>query len=213
MRRFAALTATMLALASLAAGAALGDVPSASASTVPPMLTVVGHDAYGAPDPAGAFTIVVRKLSGNPMYGADVVLDFSGCPDAAICLDPLDPGVDNLCQYHALRRFTDISGTVTFHVIGCDRDPPGATGATLRVYADGVLLRTVPVAVFDLTGCGGVDGGDLSAWLSDYFSGQPFARSDYDGDGILTGSDLSAWLDDFFSANSALGCGAASLCP
>jgi hypothetical protein len=85
-----------------------------------------------------------------------------------------------------------------------------SVGPTLEVFGNGIYLKTVRVAALDQNGSG-VDGTDLSMFIADYFSGQPFARSDYDGDGALTGIDLSLWLAAFFAGNSVQTGGA--VCP
>ena len=194
---------------------ALADVPSPATSTVPDLLTLVARDGSGAVDPAHPFTVVVRKLSGRPVPGADVVLEFSGCPDLRFCTDQGDPNVTMYCEYRVLRAFADGNGQVTFHVAGSAANngaSPGPSGPALKVYADGVLLKVVRAAALDQNGSDGLTGNDHSAWLADYFSGQAFARSDYDGDGTLGGNDLSLWLAAFFGGASALGCGSA-VCP
>ena len=199
----------------LTAPPALADVPSATTSTVPDLLTLVAHDGSGAGDQSQPFTVVVRKLSGQTMAGADVVFVFDRCTDLKFCTDQGDPNVAVSCAYHNLRAFTGAGGAVTFHVTGGavnEGAAPGPTGPAMDVYADGVLLKTVRVAAFDQIGLDGMDGKDLSAWLADYFSGQPYARSDYDGDGVLSGTDFSLFLAAFFSGASAVGCGSA-VCP
>jgi hypothetical protein len=215
MKRLPLLVPMIALVAAAASSIAAADVPSAQTSIVPAMLTVVGRSGSGAADPVGAFTVVVKKLSGNPVPGADVVLAFYNCPDMHVCTDQGDPNVVVQCQFGVLRAQADGTGTVTFRVIGCagnSGNSPGATGPTLEVYADGVLLATVPVAFLDQNGCDGMSAADLSAWFADFFSGQPFSRSDYDGDRILTSGDMSLWLTSFFSGNSALG-GVAAACP
>jgi hypothetical protein len=199
----------------LLALAARADVPSANDSTVPDLLVVAARGGSGAPDPAYPFTIVVRHFGGRPFSDASVVLDFTGCTDLKLCSDQGDPNVLMTCQYPSIRALSDINGMVTFHVVGGGLNNgalPGPTGPALNVFADGVLLKTVRVAVLDQGGFDGLTGNDHSVWLADFFSGQPFARSDYDGDGALTGNDLSLWLGAFFSGGSVLGCGSAR-CP
>ena len=194
---------------------ALADVPSPQTSSVPDLLTLVGRDGGGAIDPSAPFTVVVRKLSGRPVPGADVVLEFSGCPDLRFCADQGDPNVTADCTHHVIRARADGNGQVTFHVQGCAANTGasrGPTGPALNVYADGVPLKVVRVAALDETGSNGLDPNDLSAWLADFFSGEAFARSDYDGDGTLDPNDLSLWLGAFLGGASALGCGSAT-CP
>ena len=114
-------------------------------------------------------------------------------------------------------KWDEGSHQATFRVLGCAANSgasPGSVGPSLNVYADGVLLKVVRVAALDQAGCDGLNGADLSLWLSDYYSGQAFARSDYDGDGVLSGNDMSLWLAAFYAGTSALGCGGAgATCP
>jgi hypothetical protein len=110
---------------------------------------------------------------------------------------------------------TDAQGQVQPVFMG-GRDPlRGAPTDRLRVYADGVLLANVNVAVFDLDGHDGVGSGDLSLWLQDFGSGQNWGRGDYDGSGFLGTGDLSMWLTVFGSGRSAASCGGttAGACP
>jgi hypothetical protein len=203
------------ALCILVALPARADVPSAGASSVPGQLTIAARNGSGAVDPSYPFAIVVRHIDGRPFPGASVVLDFSGCTDLRFCTDQGDPNLTVDCTYRALRAISDNLGRVTFHVCGGALNngaAPGPTGPALNVYADGVLLKNVRVATLDENGEDGLGGNDQSAWLADFMSGQPFARSDFDGDGVLSGNDLSLWLAAFFGGASAVGCGSA-VCP
>jgi hypothetical protein len=79
------------------------------------------------------------------------------------------------------------------------------------IFGNGVLIASPSVSSFDLDGSGGVGAGDLSVWLSDFGTGQPYERSDYDGDGQVSAADLSEWLAVFGAGGSTLSCGA--ICP
>ena len=46
-----------------------------------------------------------------------------------------------------------------------------------------VLIGSPTVAAYDLDGASGVGANDLSAWLTDFGSGQPYGRSDFDCSG------------------------------
>jgi hypothetical protein len=189
---------------------AAADVPSPQNSIVPPMLTVVETSAFGVPDPAGTFTVRAVKLSGQPVAFASFALSFYQCPDVEIATDQRDAQVYVDCTGKTVRGEADAQGYFTFRVLGHGHNfgaSPGATGPTLDVYADGVLLRTIPVAVVDQGTPAGVDASDLSGWLQDYLSGIPFARSDYDGDGSIGAADLALWHDVFFGASSTVGTG------
>ena len=206
--------ATLLTVAGMliAASAAMAGVPSAAQSTVPACITLVGSLA-GVPDAAGTFTVTVHDLANNPINGASVVCDFSGCTDIAICNDQLDANATVNCGAKTTRKFTDALGNVTFTILGGSNG--GGNATTLlnggKVFANGVLLKNPTVSAFDLDGAGGVGANDLSAWLGDFGSGQNFGRSDYDCSGGIGANDLSLWLGNFGAGTSASSCAVA--CP
>ena len=182
-------------------------IPDPAHSDVPDLITLVGCGANGTADPFGTFAIVVRDYAGTAHGNQQVILDFHACPDIRVCADQGDPNVLVDCPSQTVRTLTDPDGRATFRVIGCAANTgasPGSIGPSLAVYADGVLLKVVRVAALDQDGSGGVSAGDLSMFLSDYFSGQSFARSDYDGDGALGARDLSRWLSAYFAAGSPM---------
>lgn len=191
---------------------ATAGVPSPDMSTVPDVLTLVGRGPGGV-DTSAPFTVVVRWHHGEPFDNASVILDFSGCPDLKFCADQPEVVGGPMfvqCAGNNIRAITGPSGTLTFHVQGGAANSgavAGPTGPSLKVYADGVLLKVVRVAALDQIGNNGLDPNDHASWLADAFSGQAYARSDYNGDGTLDPNDLSLWLGAFFSGASALGCG------
>lgn len=188
-------------------GGASADVPSPGHCSVPSHVSLVGHSG-GTPDPGGEFEVVVRKASNLPVPGADVVIDFSGDPDARIGADVLESGVTAECDLSWIRALADGEGRATFRIVGGGTGGPAqcANGSscagTVRIYADGILLATIPLSIYDLDGISGVGGADLSIWLEDFGSGADPARSDYDGDQAVSGSDLSLWLDRYGSGLS-----------
>ena len=206
--------ATLLTAAGLLiASAAMASVPSAGNSTTPLCVRLVGALA-GVPDnAAGQFTIVVRDLANNPLNGASVVIDLSGCADLAICSDQLDANALVNCGAKTTRKFTDATGKVTFVVLGGSNG--GGNASTLlgggKIFANGTLLQTPTVSAFDLDNAGGVGANDLSAWLTDFGSGNPYGRSDYDCSGGIGANDLSLWLTEFGAGTSASSCAAS--CP
>jgi hypothetical protein len=184
---------------------AIASPPDPSNCEAPDLITVVARGADGGADPHGTFTVIVRDRNNVPMLNEEVVLDFSGCPDIKLAADQLDPSVSVDCLAHTLGKLSDVNGRATFLVIGSAANlgaSPGAIGPALDVYAEGIFVNAVRVAALDQNG-GGVSGEDLSLLLTDYFSGQAFARSDYDGSGVLDGNDLSLWLAAFFAGGSA----------
>jgi len=180
--------------------------PDPANCDVPDLITLVARGAGGEADPLGIFTVVVRDFNNAPRANREVVLDFSQCPDIRVSATQADPNVAVDCLAHSIGKLSGVNGEATFRVIGSAANlgaSPGSTGPCLNVYADGVYLKTVRVAALDQNGIDGVDGQDLSLFLTDYFSGQAFARSDYDGSGVLDGNDLSLWLAAFFAGGSA----------
>jgi len=209
LRKATLLTAAGLLIAS----AAMAGVPSPGNSTVPACITLVGS-AAGVPDAAaGLFSVTVRDLANNPLAGASVVIDLSGCTDIAICDDQLDAGALVNCAAKTTRKFTDALGAVSFTVLGGSNGAGNAT--TLigggKIYANGVLIGSPTAAAYDLDGGSGVGANDLSAWLTDFGTGNPFGRSDYDCSGGIGANDLSFWLTEFGAATSSASC--AVSCP
>ena len=205
--------ATLLTAAGLlAASAAMAGVPSPTNSTTPLCISLVGSLA-GAPDAVGSFNIVVRDLANNPLNGASVVIDLSGCNDLSICDDQLDANALVNCGAKTTRKFTNALGQVSFIVLGGSNG--GGNASSLlgagRIYANGTQIQAPTVSAFDLDGAGGVGANDLSAWLGDFGSGQPYGRSDYDCSGNIGANDLSLWLGEFGAGTSASSCAVA--CP
>jgi len=205
----------LVAVAAIAtpAFAATDKLPSPANCSVPRMLRLVGRDAVGTADPIGEFDLVIRDLANNPKSGAQVVLDFSATPDAEICTDQSPTGGTNCAARVVVQNgVTASDGIARFRVVGwCNHLQTPTVGATLKVFADGVILATIPVAAFDQDG-DGVRAPDLSHWLDDFFHAPTAARSDLDGDGTVTATDLSLWLQAFFAAGSIQGAGT-STCP
>jgi hypothetical protein len=173
----------------------------------PARITLVGSSA-GVADAFGAFTLNVRDQANNPLYGASIVIDFSGCADIAICADQLDPGVTVNCAAKTTRKFTDVSGGVSFIILG-GSNGAGGVNAPLhgaRVFANGTLLASPTAAALDLDGSSGVGINDLSVWLGDFGATSPRGRSDFDGDDSVGINDLSVWLAAFGLQGSAQSC-------
>lgn len=208
--------ATLLSACSmLVAASAFAGVPSPGNSTLPSpaFFTVVGH-SLGTPDALGTFSIVVRDLANNPINGSSVVLDFSAASDLVPASDQLDAGASTVnCAAKTVRKFSGVTGTATFTVVGAANNSGASPGAGLngvKVYADGVLLGSLTAAVLDQDGGGGAGANDLSLWLTDAGSLGYFGRSDYDYSGDLGANDLSLWL----TAAGALGSSeSGTLCP
>ena len=197
----------------LIASVAMANVPSPGNSTVPGCITLVGSLA-GVPDAAaGQFTVVVRDLANNPLNGASVWIDLSGCPDLRLCSNQLDPGATVTCPAKTTRKFTNITGSVTFTVLGGSNG--GGNASTLlaggKIYANGTLIGSPTVAAYDLDSASGVGANDLSAWLTDFGLGSPYGRSDFDCSGGIGANDLSLWLTEYGNGTSTSSC--SSNCP
>lgn len=180
--------------------------PDATNSTIPNMILLVGHDGSGTPDPAGQFSIVVRDLANNPMANAliriqIVVPDVAFCPTQQPVFEQVGPG--------AVEGHTDALGQFIATLMGTGVGPPLQLDAGPRaasVYADGNLLGSIPIAVLDLDGSGGMEINDLSRWLGDFGTGQPYLRDDFDGSGFVGVNDVSIWLVRFGAGSSVAGC-------
>jgi hypothetical protein len=182
-------------------------------STTPTCITLVGSNGSAPAATFGQFTVVVRDLANNPLVGAQVVIDISNALDLAICSDQLDVNATVDCALGRVSKLTGVDGSVSFTVLGHSNGSGNAS--TLlgggRIFANGTLLQSPTVSAFDLDGGAGVGANDLSAWLTDFGSGQPFGRSDYDCSGGIGANDLSFWLTAFGSGTMAESCGAS--CP
>ena len=189
--------------------AVAGFPPIGPNSSVPPCLTIVGHNGAGVPDPLGRFPVIIRDLANNPVPGVIVTLDLSQCSDIALCAQQNDPAAVVNCAQKTVSKITAADGSVTFIVMGCALNAgasPGIQVPQARVFADGFLLASVWSPVLDQSGCDGIGANDLSTWLSDFFSGQYFVRSDYDYSGYLGANDLSLWITAFGLGGSVAGC-------
>jgi len=188
-------------------------VPSPANCTLPRVLLLVGRDQDGVEDPIGEFRVVLRFLSNDPLPGDYLTLDFTSCTDARLSTDQ-SPTASADCPDRVVTstEASDATGAVSMRVVGhADRGAVPAVGQALKVFADGVLIGNIRLAILDLDG-GGLGPSDLSAWLADFFSANPPARSDFDGDGAVGPSDLSIWVQAFFAGGSSQG-GTMASCP
>jgi hypothetical protein len=205
----------LLLLVILAASPSAAGVVVPPNATVPAAISLVGS-LGGVPDHSvGAFQVIVRDLANNPLRGAHVVIDLSGCPDLHLCADQLDPGVDIDCAGKRVGRYTDALGTARFTLLGGSNGVDHAVEllAAGRVYENDVLIGSPTVSAFDLDGAVGVAINDLSVWLEDFGTpgNPPFGRSDFDGSGSVGVNDLSVWLAAFSTGAQVQSCGAT--CP
>jgi hypothetical protein len=194
-------------------------VPDPNCCDVPCAIAVVGTNG-GVPDPAGAFTVIVRSFNCDPLVNSTVWIDFTECaPDIYVCgTQPDAHRVD--CPTRSVYAISNALGRASFTIVGGAKNPsgnaPGYAGPTFcghagtiacaKVYADGVLLAKIGVSAYDQNLAGGVNPADISAWLADAFSGTYYGRSDYDASATLAPPDLSKLL------GVALGGGSTSSC-
>jgi len=209
----AALTLTVLA----APGRAqiIIEPPCCSNSTIPACIAIMGRNSAGVPDPLSEATVTVRDLANQPVAGASIVIDFSACTELRLCSDPHDPGVTVNCAARTVQSLTDAAGVARFRVTGWSVATPGSPGSpyhSAKIFADGVLLGSPSVQLYDLDR-NGLGAPDLSNWLADFFSGNNAARDDYDCSGSLGPPDLSAWLKAYFASGSSTNCVPEGPCP
>jgi len=187
----------------LVAAPAAANVPSPGNSTVPEFVPVVGtRDAPAdpAPDPSGAYEIVIRDFTNTPIQGSHVWLDFTACTDMKLC-DALVNGQIVDCSGGRIDGVTDENGVIVFHVLGAGLNDgngttqPAGIGCVL-VVADGVNMRWslgVTAVLYDQNGAlpgganDGVEADDLDLAVLDVletrFRGAPYrGRSAYAGD-------------------------------
>jgi len=181
-------------------------------SKSPARITLVGSTA-GVPDAIGTFTVTAIDLANNPMRNVSVIIDLSGCPDVAICADPLDAAAMVNCVAKMVRKFTDSAGNVSFTVLGAGSGTGDfiALPHSAKIYVNGSLIGSPTAAVLDLDGMNGVGINDLAVWLQDFGADPPRGRSDFDGDGVVDINDLSVWIQAFGAHGSLQGC--AARCP
>jgi hypothetical protein len=199
--------------APLAAPAAFAGLPSAGNDTAPACISLVGSNGSVPATAWGQFTVIIRDLANNPVAGAFVVVDFSSCFDIAICADQLDPDATVNCAAKTVRKFSGVDGSVRFTILGSSTGS-GSASTLLnggRIFSNGQLVQSPTVSTFDLDGSSGVGANDLSVWLTDFGTGQPYGRSDYDCSGGIGANDLSLWLTAFGSGAMSESC--ASHCP
>ncbi|MEQ1832257.1 MAG: hypothetical protein ABL977_04315 [Candidatus Eisenbacteria bacterium] len=178
---FAVAVLALLALATPANGA----VPSAANSTVPDCLALCPFGDL-------SFVVTVRDLAANPITGSTVVLDFSNCPLANLCVSVQPPGLIVNPGARTIRGFTDATGSITFpaHV--------GGTGpaGSVRLFADGVLFRSYALASPDQDGDGvvttviGLDGPLFNGRL-----GGTDPAADFDCSGHVDAADETIFFE------------------
>jgi len=204
------LTTAALATLVLAVPGRADSMPICCNTDVPFLIPVVGSNGVVPASGFGRFDVVVRDHANNPVPGATVTIDLSFATDVSLCADPLDPSLTVNCANKTVSGTTNAFGQVFFTVLGGSN---GAANATTllqggRIYANGILIASPTVAVFDLDGVNGLGAGDLTAFLTDFASGQPWGRSDLDGNNGLGAHDLAVFLSAFASGTQIVSCSA-----
>ena len=182
MNRIATAALLSISLLALAVSLAAGGVPSAANCTLPACMALC---------PLGdmPFDVTIRDVANNPIAGAVVTLDFSGCPNGAfICSPglPTDPYTIDLVG-RKLTMSTDAAGNASFHARVGGTGPAGCAA----VFASGVLLRNYALASPDQNGNGVVLlflGSDLPTFTAKVGLADPTADFDCSG-GPVDGND------------------------
>jgi hypothetical protein len=182
----------------LSAAVAMANIPHPDNCTVPPCLVVC---------PAGddIFTVVLRDVAYNPVWGCDVTLDFSACPAFHLCPDCCANLTIDL-QNRRVTAISDVNGIASFPL----KMGGVCAGATVGVYAAGagLYLGSVPMASPDQDGNLVVDAADAAHVNSLIGTHDPGA--DFDCDGTVTQADF-AWLVNNHDGHSCTGMGAPAL--
>jgi len=218
------------------AGAAMANVPDPTKSSAPNFILLVGKINGGTTDdPAGTRTVTVRDFANNPIAGATVTVDFSGCCDINLC----STGTGHNCAARTVSGVTNASGQYTFTPLGAAKDPGnlvppaeyGGCGASgVHIYANagtgnvelkgtqpGPGLGLPPTGVtIDLNGAGGGSNGTSGSDVSNLINlfgavslGAPYkGRGDTNFDLQISGADVSAEIAHFgrLSLLAAVGC-------
>jgi len=229
--------AVALSLLAIAFATAEAGAPSPGNSDIPAVIRVVGTRAAPAdptPDPAGAFKIVVRDFTNNPVVNQPVTLDFTACGDVRLCQASVNGQTLN-CSTGIVSTTTDQNGVCAMVIMGGGvNDGTGSgsdvPGPCVVVRAGATTLGSARFAIYDqdgaLPGGNGVDEDDLQLSMLDvlrsYFGLRPFReRSDFNGTGRLNPFDLAlhkeAVLRSLAGQGSGSGCadatGPRSYCP
>ena len=156
-------------------GAVRADVPSAATSFVSPCFV-------SCPFGDASFSVIVRKLSNQPMPDATVVLLFGDCSGTVFC-PTQEPGTTIDLAGHTARRTSDINGSVVFHLHMGGLCP----GARMEVTANGVILAYRNVATVDQDGNLVVDAADQALVAGKV--GSADASADFDCNGAVDAAD------------------------
>lgn len=186
--------ATLLsACGMLLATAAMAGIPSAANSTAPTNIRLVGYVGTAPDSAAGKFSVTVRDAGNNPINASNVVVDFSGCVDNKVSSNQLNANYTLNCPAKTVAAYTNTSGIVAFTLLGgsTGNTGPFSVASCSKLFADGVLLSSPTVAIFNLDNAGGVNAGDAAVLASDIGAHVYRARTDYDINLTVNAADLA----------------------
>lgn len=163
-------------------------VPSPSNSSVDPCLVF-------CPVSDIDFHVIVRDLANNPVAGAVVKLDFSGCPSFTHCLGvPSSLIVSDVNR--TVSEVADVFGAAVFAM------PMGGIcpGSAVRIFADGVWLATRSLASPDRDGNLFPDLTDEAAIQALAVANSSDPTADFDCNGIVDAADVGIAAQHRFHA-------------
>jgi len=167
-----------------AAGWALAPTVSFASAVPSPSDSDVPNCLIACPQGELLYQVVVRDLAHNPILGSNVTLDFAACPTFPYC-GPTRAPYDVDPTNRRFSRTTGVGGVVDFNLA-----LRGTCGnITVAVFADGVLLKQVRLALMDQNGDGAVGSDDAAIATGKIGGGDRSA--DVDCSGSITASDIS----------------------
>jgi hypothetical protein len=207
VRRATLITAAGL----LAATAVMAGVPSATTSTQPLGISLVGKTVGvpGTADPTafGAANYTIRDASNNPVPGSVVIMNFSACTDVRLC-SAAQPGTMTVnCGSKTVSGVTDAAGLVSFRIVGGGLTSGAAVLVPcISVTADGVPLNTIRSSTFDENGAGGLTLADVTLAKNDVGLNNGRTRTDFNKSGTLTLADVTLIKNVLGAAGSPASC-------
>jgi hypothetical protein len=140
-------------------------------------------------------TVTVLDVSGNPIFGEPVELDFSRCTsDIRLAATQSYHGQTVNCALATVRNVTGRDGRANFVVVGGLASRTDHPAGCAQVWVDSFLCGTFGVGAYDQNNAGGMTLADVAWFWRDLASGTPHDHSDLNGDGTITLADVAyAW--------------------